>query len=59
NDLAETDTRSPLGDVEGAIPQQWNDAHLDEDVRNERRLLREETNLSASSVILVRDLAKR
>ncbi|CAM4944466.1 unnamed protein product [Rotaria socialis] len=59
NDLAETDTRSPLDDVEGAITKQWNDENLDEDVRNERRLLKEEANLLASSVILVRDLVKR
>ncbi|CAF0914028.1 unnamed protein product [Rotaria sp. Silwood1] len=59
NDLERIDVENPMDNAEDAIPNQWDDAHLDEDVRNERRLLFEENSLSTSSVILVRDVVKR
>ncbi|CAF1233873.1 unnamed protein product [Adineta ricciae] len=37
----------------------WNDSHLDEDVRRERQLLQQDNETTKASVILVRDLVKR
>ncbi|CAF0848696.1 unnamed protein product [Rotaria sordida] len=59
NDLERIDNENPMDNAEDAIPKQWDDTHLDEDVRNERRLLFGENHLSTSSVILVRDIVKR
>ncbi|CAF4147319.1 unnamed protein product [Rotaria sp. Silwood2] len=59
NDLERIDADNPIDNAEDVIPKQWDDSQLDEDVRNERRLIFEENNLSTSSVILVRDVVKR
>ncbi|CAF2548505.1 unnamed protein product [Rotaria sp. Silwood2] len=59
NDLERIDADNPMDNAEDVIPKQWDDSQLDEDVRNERRLIFEENNLSTSSVILVRDVVKR
>ncbi|UJR09005.1 hypothetical protein I4U23_013254 [Adineta vaga] len=39
--------------------ENWNDSHLDEDVRRERQLILQDNETTNTSVILVRDLVKR
>ncbi|CAF0732502.1 unnamed protein product [Adineta steineri] len=47
------------GGAIGTAPYQWSDAHLDEDVRNERQSILRESTSSTSSVVLVRDLVQQ
>ncbi|CAF4058228.1 unnamed protein product, partial [Adineta steineri] len=62
NELEQVGGQNQLNNEGGAIgtaPYQWNDAHLDEDVRNERQSILRESTSSTSSVVLVRDLVQQ